>query len=165
MAPIRLRPAVSSELADVQSILNEATLWLRAQGIQQWQRVYPEQQIAAEIARGEVAVGLVDDAFVGTLTLLEADALWANQPDCRARYLHRFAVRRSYRGMGARMIDEACTQLAAHGIQRLRLDCEAVNTALRGYYERLGFEHRGDVVHQFSSGPIYRASRYERRIA
>ena len=164
MALLRLRPAVSSELADVRSILNEATLWLRAHGIQQWLVPYPEQQIAAEIARGEVSVGVVDDAFVGTLTLLDADALWANQPDCRARYLHRFAVRRSYRGIGARMIDEACTQLAAQGIQRLRLDCEATNTALRSYYERLGFEHRGDVGHQFSSAAFYHASLYERLI-
>lgn len=160
---VQLRPAVSSELAEVRSTLAEATSWLRAQQINQWHVPYPLERIEVEIVRGEVWLGVSREGIVGTLTLLPSDDLWHDLP-AQARYLHRLAVRRAHRGAGTRMIDEACAQLAANGIQRMRLDCERANIRLRSYYERLQFEHRGDVVKQSSSEITYEASRYERKI-
>ena len=47
------------------------------------------------------------------------------------------------RGLGARIVEWAERRAAAAGRAYLRLDCKRDNPGIRGYYERLGFEHRG----------------------
>jgi RimJ/RimL family protein N-acetyltransferase len=51
------------------------------------------------------------------------------------------------------------------GRDRLRLDCDATNAALRAYYENAGFLYRGDVeipLNAALSGGRAVVSRYER---
>ncbi|MGI5227013.1 hypothetical protein [Actinoallomurus sp. CA-142502] len=69
--------------------------------------------------------------------------------------------------MGARLLDWAGELVAGHGRRWLRLDCGADNTALRAFYERLGFRHVDDVEVTVpgagtASGP-WHASLYQRR--
>ena len=43
------------------------------------------------------------------------------------------------------MLDWVAGEIRRHDRDRVRLDCGAGNTRLRGYYEAAGFVHRGDV--------------------
>ena len=57
------------------------------------------------------------------------------------------------------MLERAEERVTAAGREYLRLDCRVDNAALRRYYERLGFEHRGDV-----DQPRFAAALYERTV-
>jgi len=61
-------------------------------------------------------------------------------------------------GLGERLLDWAEAQVAAAGRELLRLDCMRDNPVLKAYYERLGFEPRGEAVFEDFS-----AMRFERR--
>ena len=69
-----------------------------------------------------------------------------------AGYVHRLVVRRDRAGagLGATILDWAAQQVRAAGREWLRLDVPADNVALCAYYERLGFEYRGDAEGDFT---------------
>jgi GNAT superfamily N-acetyltransferase len=71
--------------------------------------------------------------------------VWAGV-DGAAGYLHRLAVRRAAAGLGAFLLTWAADVTRRTGRRSLRLDCVAANTGLRGYYEKAGFQHRGDTA-------------------
>jgi ribosomal protein S18 acetylase RimI-like enzyme len=93
--------------------------------------------------------------------LLWSDPLvWRDVPE-DAGYVHSLAIRRAYagRGLGKTLLEWA-ERLATAGKRYLRLDCGAENLPLRAYYERLGFQHRGDLA----EGDGFRASLHQRRL-
>jgi GNAT superfamily N-acetyltransferase len=63
------------------------------------------------------------------------------------------------RGLGVAIVEWADGQAAAAGRRYLRLDCMRENDGIRAYYERLGFDHRGDIDH-----PRFAAALYERPV-
>jgi protein-tyrosine phosphatase len=104
--------------------------------------------VAALVERGNFHLASLDGETVATFALLWDDpAFWGEQPP-DAGYVHALAVRRAYagRGLGERLLDWAEAQAAAAGRGYLRLDCMSDNAVLREYYERLGFEPRGEAV-------------------
>ena len=105
-------------------------------------------------------------APVGTFTLQWTDpAFWGERPDegpDRARYLHRLAVRRSYKGLGRALVDLAEELTRRSGATCLRLDCLATDPGIRAYYEAAGFEYRGDV--DVIRREPWRASLYEKQM-
>src|SRR6266516_7501926 len=91
-----------------------------------------------------------DTATTEIYTLSLHDALpiyWGDRPP-DAFYVHKLAVRRDRagRGIGAAIVEWANAEAAEAGREFLRLDCLGDNAGIRGYYEELGFEHRGDLV-------------------
>ncbi|HKA93115.1 MAG TPA: GNAT family N-acetyltransferase [Acidimicrobiia bacterium] len=76
-----------------------------------------------------------------------------------AGYLHRLAVCRPGTGQGGALLRWAEQHAAEHGKAFLRLDCVAGNTGLRGYYQRAGYAHVGDVT-----VGDYTQSRLEKRV-
>jgi ribosomal protein S18 acetylase RimI-like enzyme len=155
-----VRPARPEDVEEIVDILSEAARWLLARGIRQWPDPFPGDRIAGPVERGAFHLALLGSETVGTLALLWSDpAFWGERPP-DAGYVHALAVRRSHagRGLGRRLLDWADEQVAAAGRDYLRLDCRADNLVLRRYYERLGFEPRGEaVVDDFTS------ALYERR--
>ena len=73
-------------------------------------------------------------------------AFWGERPP-DAGYVHAIAVRRAYAGreLGKRLLDWAEGRATESGREYLRLDCMTDNENLRAYYERLGFEPRGET--------------------
>lgn len=127
------------------SILDEAAAWLAGRGVFQWPSRFRPEWIEGSIAEGCTWIARRAGAAVGTVTLTSQDPLWIGI-DGRAYYVHRLAVRRSAAGTGAALLRWAADRTRASGYGYLRLDCVASNAGLRGYYERAGFAHRGDVV-------------------
>lgn len=65
----------------------------------------------------------------------------------------------SGRGVGVEILRWAEYRALWAGKEYLRLNCMADNRRLRDFYERLGFQHRGDIAE-----PRGRASLYEKRL-
>jgi ribosomal protein S18 acetylase RimI-like enzyme len=159
-APLEVVRATESDVDEVLDLLAEAAAWLRERSIEQWPPRFPREQIAASVARGETYLARSGDVTAATIALQWDDSFFWGERSPDAGYVHRVAVRRPFagRGLGVELLDWADGRIAARGRRYLRLDCKAENPRLRAYYERLGFEHRGDVERG-----TWRASLYERR--
>jgi ribosomal protein S18 acetylase RimI-like enzyme len=128
----------------VADVLDEAAAWLRSRGIQQWPARFSRGRIAEQVRERDVYVAWDRGQAVGTFSLQVSDPeFWGDRPS-DALYLHGLAVRRSHAGLGPELLARAERLTVAAGRRYLRLDCGAANLPLRAYYERAGFEHRGD---------------------
>jgi GNAT superfamily N-acetyltransferase len=151
----------AQDVAAVAALLDEATVWVGDRGYEQWPLPFPVEEIAAAIDRGEVYVAELDGDAVATVTLLWDDPMyWPDKP-ADAAYVHKLAVSRACAGqrIGQAIVEWADRTAAAAGRDFLRLDCLRDNPGIRAYYERLGFEHRGDLSVNGRAMSIY-----ERRV-
>jgi GNAT superfamily N-acetyltransferase len=143
-----VREARLEDAEVVAGLLDEATRWVGERGFEQWPLPFPRAEITVAIARGEVFVAEHDGEAVATVTILTEDPqYWGIRPP-DALYVHKLAVARAHagRGFGTEVIRWADRRAASLGRRFLRLDCLGDSAGIRGYYERLGFEHRGDLV-------------------
>lgn len=156
---LTIRQARPDDVDTLAAVEEEAAAWVRSLGIEPGEPPRPLREIFADrVAAGQMYVAERDASIAGTVTLQQDDDLWADLPGA-ALYVHGLMVRRSFAGLeiGRAMLRWAEDQARTRGKRYLRLDCNADNPALRAYYERAGFAHRGDV-------PLADrvASRYER---
>jgi predicted N-acetyltransferase YhbS len=144
---VKVRSARREDVEAVAGLLDEATVWVSELGHEQWPLPFPRAELAAAIDRGEVYLGEVNGEPVGTVTILLDDPVYWGERPPDALYVHKLAVRRDRagRGVGAALVEWAETRAAAAGRGFLRLDCLRGDPGIRAYYERLGFEHRGDL--------------------
>jgi len=144
---VNIRGARRQDVETVAGLIDEATVWVRELGHEQWTLPFPRDELAAAIERGEVYLGEVNGEPVGTVTILSDDPVYWGERPPDALYVHKLAVRRDHagRGIGAAIVEWADARAAAAGRDFLRLDCLRDDPAIRAYYERLGFEHRGDL--------------------
>jgi GNAT superfamily N-acetyltransferase len=145
---VNVRRCQAGDVAVVAGLLDEATVWVGTRGYEHWPLPFPRDQIAGAIDRGEVYLAELDGDAVATVTLLWDDpTYWGERPP-DAAYVHKLAVSRACAGqrIGDATVEWADGTAAAQGRSFLRLDCLRDNPGIRAYYERLGFEHRGDLV-------------------
>jgi GNAT superfamily N-acetyltransferase len=143
---VNVRIATAEDVETVGALMDEATAWVNVLGHEQWPRPFPREQLAAAIGRGEVFVADADGESVATVTVLADDpTYWGERPP-DALYVHKLVVRRDRagRGLGAELVAWVDDRAADAGRRFLRLDCLRDDPGIRAYYERLGFEHRGD---------------------
>lgn len=166
---LRITRAGLEEISLVIEIQTEAAEWLKSRGIDQWQ--IDREQTGAYLRTAmtgyppprEVYLAWRDAEPVATLALQSTDPrVWRavdGVEEGDALYLHGFAVRRAFGGLGIglALLRWAEGVAAANGKRFLRLDCMVENPGLRAYYQRAGYTHRGDVF-----GATWSASRYER---
>jgi GNAT superfamily N-acetyltransferase len=145
----------------VARLLDEATVWVGARGHEQWPLPFPREELTAAIERGEVYLAELASEPVATVTLLWDDPTYWGERPADAAYVHKLAVSRACAGqrIGQAIVEWADTTAAAEGRDFLRLDCLRDNPGIRAYYERLGFEHRGDLAVNGRDMSIY-----ERRV-
>jgi GNAT superfamily N-acetyltransferase len=163
--PDRIRPAQPEEAEVVVAVLNSAAAWLVERGLDAWRPgQFRVERIAASIARGETHLMFTHDRAVATVTLEWSDELmWPGAHD-DAGYVHRLGVVRAEhgKGLGRRLLTWAELQVALRPRPYVRLDCGCANPALRRYYERAGYRHRGDRSVQGRVGDVFCASLYEK---
>ena len=141
-----IRSAVPDDLDEVIDLFRDASAWLAARGINQWQRDPRVEQVRRDIAEGTVFVGQDDHTgeIVATVTVdTFADPdFWGPEDEPRsALYLHRMIVARPLAGRRlGHQLTEWIMQLAhALGYQRVRLGCWRSNTPLQRYYAAHGW--------------------------
>jgi ribosomal protein S18 acetylase RimI-like enzyme len=145
---VNIRRCQAQDVAAVAELLDEATAWVGERGYEQWPLPYPREDLSAAIERGEVYLAELDGEPVATVTLLWDDPqYWGDRPP-DAAYVHKLAVSRACAGqrIGSAIVEWADATAARAGRDFLRLDCLRDNPGIRAYYERLGFEYRGDLV-------------------
>jgi len=152
---LAIRRAGSGDVGEAARILEDAIEWAAELGFDSWPPGTFSDPGAWGRARLLEALGmrglyLVIRAGepVATFSLLPEDSLFWPDADDDALYLHRFAVRRAYRGggIGTASLRFMQEEVLRTGRRYLRLDCLAHNPGIRRYYELAGFEHRGDTV-------------------
>ena len=154
---LELRRADAGDLEVVRSVLEEASAWLLARGIEQWPARWGDEWIVPALAEGETWLAADGGEVFGTITLQSRDDLvWPGEPPV-AGYVHRLAVRRGAAGRGADLLAWGEHQVVAAGRTLVRLDCWGGNARLRAYYEAAGYRHVDDV-----SERTWTVSRYEK---
>jgi GNAT superfamily N-acetyltransferase len=149
----------------VLALLAEAAAWRAAIGFANWPARFPTKIATRGIEKGELYVGEQGDVIVATVALMWSDPMiWGDRAD-DAGYVHRLVVRRDRAGagLGAEIIDWAARQVTAAGRDWLRLDASADNLPLCSYYERLGFECRGEVTGEINE-PDGAVRRWKQRL-
>ena len=147
-----VRPASDADLPAVLALREEARRWLSARGSDQWSQAWPDPDtmastIADGINRGETwCVDGDDGSVIATLTVNRSayPGLWTEAEQCQpALYVHRLIVARSmaHKGLGAELLDKVAQYARKQGVEFVRVDVWATNTALHRYYRQHGFRH------------------------
>jgi GNAT superfamily N-acetyltransferase len=145
---INIRLAKPDDADLVLELLAEASAWTASIGFPNWPARFPRKIATRGIASGNLYVVEDSDVVVATVALMWRDPMiWGVRAD-DAGYVHRLVVRRDRAGswLGAEIVEWAARQVSAAGREWLRLDVTADNVPLGSYYERLGFEYRGDAT-------------------
>lgn len=158
-----IRRAVPDDVEALAAIGESTSAWLDSLGIDAGRPPKPLREIAADrVHEGDIYLATLDGVPAGTVTLLcDREALWSDLP-AEACYVHGLMVHRDFAGrqIGLEMLRWAEHETAARGKLLLRLDCMMENLALRAYYERAGYTHRGEV-----RLPHRGAARYEKAVS
>lgn len=145
-AELTIRPARPGEEDAVLDLLAEAAAWLAGRGIHQWPRRFPRESVQHRIQTGEVVLVVGHGEPIATCVVTEADPeLWGREAE-PAYHLGRLAVAREAAGagLGNRILDWVGEKATADHKAFVRVATTRDNAALRGFYERRGFEHVAD---------------------
>ena len=146
--------AGNGDVSGVLALKDACVARMHADGIDQWDEVYPDAAvIARDLAAGTLQVLREGDDLLGCVTLdTTQDPLWqgmdwsaAGEP---AAAVHRFMVHPAARGRGLakQLMAHAETLARAQGFRSIHLDCFTANPAALALYERLGYRRTGTAM-------------------
>lgn len=150
-AAFRAERIGGAEAAAVHAVLAACGADLARQGFRNWQPPYPLERLTADVVAREVWAVWMGDDVVATFTLgttppHPVDAPAWREPGEPALYLSRLAVHPGAQGhgLGAWCMGRVERRARELGCRAVRFDVLAANARLRGFYERLGYERRGE---------------------
>src|SRR5262245_28608937 len=146
-----VRLASDADVDAVMRMLGDCIAAMRAEGIDQWDDIYPSRErMLADAAAQTLYVGFMDDALVGALVVNEdQDALWADVPwsirDVPVVVVHRLMVAPDWQGRGIARALMAFAERHAResGYGVIRLDAFAANPMALRLYRGLGYRDAG----------------------
>ena len=161
---MELRKAEFSDLSAITAIYKDAKEALKAQGIDQWQDGYPNEESArADIENGTSYV-LADESGVFATACLAFgheptyDAVYGGAWQAEGEYgfLHRVAVSgtRKRSGAASRFFEELKRQAEERDVKILRGDTHQDNAAMQRTMEKNGFCRRGTILMEDGSERI-----------
>lgn len=142
----------AAHAAAVHAVLVACGAHLARQGFHNWDPPHPLARLSADVAAREVwAVWMGDGGVAATFTLgttpphPDDPPAWRD-PGAPALYLSRLAVHPGAQGhgLGAWCMGRVERRARELGCRAVRFDVLAANARLRGFYERLGYEPRGE---------------------
>jgi ribosomal protein S18 acetylase RimI-like enzyme len=149
--PFVLCLAVPGDLDKVVGLIREAAGWLGSQGIDQWQKPWPDraghrERILNDLVKGKTWLVQDGENTAATITIdtdepLDAEkrSVWPREESHQPTlYMRRVIVSRRYAGLGlgAALMDWAA-ELAQrdHGAEFIRIDVRTTNVKLHAYYK------------------------------
>jgi ribosomal protein S18 acetylase RimI-like enzyme len=153
---MEFRKARASDLQEVMALFRAATLAMAAQGIPQWDEIYPSAEIVQEdIDREQMQVGLVDGIIAVVFVLepcQEGDYESANwqYPAEHFVVLHRLCVHPGFQGQGVakQAMDYLEQDVRNRGISCIRLDAFPQNPVAIRLYESRGYGKAGEITYR-----------------
>ena len=158
---MEFRKARSRDLQELMALFRAATEAMDAQGIPQWDEIYPNREVLGEdIAREELYLCRIEDKIACVFVLSEhcdeeyAAGTWRS-PESRFCVLHRLCVHPDFqhRKVAARAMDYIEESLRQAGVESVRLDALSLNPYALRLYESRGYERAGQV--RFRKGLFY----------
>lgn len=147
----RIRADEWDVVGEVHAVLAACGAELARQGFGNWDPPYPPARLLEDVAEREVwAVWMAGEVAatytLGTTPPHPADPPAWRQPDAPALYLSRLAVlpRAQGGGVGAWCMGQVERRGRELGCRAVRFDVLAANERLRAFYQRLGYEPRGE---------------------
>lgn len=149
------RTATPGDLPQIMQIIHSAQLFLKEQGVDQWQNGYPDEaRITGDISGGTGHVLCQDGllAAYGVLTFSDEtsyavihEGTWENDEPYGT--LHRLASAAAQRGGGASAallghLEQLCRQA---GYSWMRTDTHRHNAPMRSFLEKHGYSNRGII--------------------
>ncbi|MCF6515414.1 GNAT family N-acetyltransferase [Lactobacillus sp. S2-2] len=165
MSRIYVRKATKTDLPAIKNIIDNAKQYLGEQGINQWQRSYPDSKvIEADVDDGIAYVLEVDGNVAGSASLhlgIDTDYLniedgdWINGTEAHYSAIHRVAVLSDYRGQGlsGKFLSNLLSISAFQGFKDVRIDTHPDNVGMQHVILSNGFEKRGIVHMNQSTAP------------
>ncbi len=158
-----VRPLKAEDATAAMEILHGAVCYLKAQGIDQWQKGYPNIDQLNQDIDNQVVFGLFDDDLLcGVITLIYgADPNYVNDPtiwktqDDQYVTIHRIATIHDgiHHGLGHRLFDFAIRHAKAIGATSVRCDTHKENAIMRHLMENHGFIYCGEIILATSGDP------------
>jgi ribosomal protein S18 acetylase RimI-like enzyme len=141
-------------------VVRDATRWMDAQGIRQWDEIYPNREILGkDVERNEMHVIQAEGGVGGLMVLNEHQppeygaVEWRHTG--RALVVHRLTIHPTCqrRGLATHLMDFAEETAAMEGYNCIRLDAFTCNPAAFTLYENRGYRKAGLV--RFRKGEFY----------
>lgn len=163
MPAIYLKEATMEDLPEIESIMDDAKAHLKDQGIDQWQRRYPDQNDLIKDIKNDITyVLMVDDQIAGTAALWRGidlnyleieDGEWINGIEARYTAIHRIAVSSNFRGqhLSGHLISGLLTVSRNLGFKDVRIDTHPDNKGMQHVITTNGFDYRG-IIHMNGDG-------------
>ena len=148
---LRTERASVADLPLLRALKDACVAQMRAQGIDQWDDVYPSVALfQADLSAGTVQVARGDGALLGAFTLdAKLDPLWADMdwqpPAGPVAAVHRLMVHPAQqgRGLGRQLMARAESLAKQNGACAIRLDAFTANPAALALYAGLGYRRTG----------------------
>ncbi|NLU83935.1 GNAT family N-acetyltransferase [Rhodococcus sp. HNM0569] len=138
---VTVEQALGDHAEDIVQLLWDAEDWLRAHGFETPLDETSLADVREQTEAGEWYVAQLAGITVGAFRLQWSDSSRWLADAAEGAVVPTIAVDRTQvaRGVGAELLGWAEAQAAARGVTALRVECPLSNSALRAYYERLGF--------------------------
>jgi ribosomal protein S18 acetylase RimI-like enzyme len=172
---IEVRPATEADVPALTQVVSDAVRQKAAHGDFLWgDKAIAEEEIAGDIAKGNMYAVTVDGEIAATLSITEDDErVWEDQgKDGQALYVHGLATSDRFRGqnLGGQILEWVDEEANRQGKTEVRLDCSYTNRDLSNYYEKRGFVEvrRRDIPRKSTArdlrDPIYKVALFRRPV-
>jgi len=149
-----IRRSKINRLDELFKVLLDCKTAMENDNIFQWTDTYPNRDILfGDLRNGHVYEICDQERILGTITLNSIeDAQYSqiNWMDKNGKVLviHRLAILSKYqnKGLGKRLMRFAEKYAAKHGFTSIRFDAYSGNLKTIGFYQRLGYIKRGEVI-------------------
>ena len=161
---MEFRKSIKSDIKEIINIIEEAQSYFKANGIDQWQNGYPnEESIKNDIESGESYVLLKNDKIIATAYLSFSgesdydviyDGKWISQGDYAV--VHRVAVSSNIKGHGIagelfKCIEKICLE---NNIKHIKIDTHRQNKSMQRFLSKNGFKYCGVIYLEDNSERI-----------
>ncbi len=155
MDSMEFRKAVESDINDIMSIIRQAQVYFKENGINQWQNNYPN----AEIIRNDIDnkngyVLIKDDNIIATAAVSfdgekTYDSIYEGQWISNNEYatIHRIAVDNNYKGLGlsSQIIKNAEQICLNKGVYSIKVDTHEENLSMQMLLKKNEFQYCGII--------------------